>query len=72
MKPGLLTRRHAIATGVAALATPGILRAEPEYPPTDTGPLWRQTATGMLTRQMEQEAQGLATPLAVLFASTDA
>jgi len=49
-----------------------ILRAEPEYPPTDTGPLWRQTATGMLTRQMEQEAQGLATPLAVLFASTDA
>ncbi|MEK9988385.1 MAG: YihY family inner membrane protein [Halieaceae bacterium] len=49
-----------------------ILRAEPEYPPTDTGPLWRQTATGMLMRQMEQEAQSLAKPLAVLFASTDA
>jgi hypothetical protein len=29
MKPGLLTRRHALATGLAALATPGILRAEP-------------------------------------------
>ena len=49
-----------------------ILRAEPAYPKTDTGPLWRQTATGMLTRQMEQEAQELVTPLAVLFASTDA
>lgn len=34
MKPGLLTRRHALATGLAALATPGILRAEPA--PTQT------------------------------------
>jgi len=49
-----------------------ILRAEPEFPRLDTGPVWRQTASSMLARQMEQEAQDLAPPLSLLCASTDA
>ncbi len=59
---------HSVSLGDLAQ----ILRAEPVYQLTDPGPPWRQTATALLAQQREQEAQGLATPLAVLFASTDA
>ena len=49
----------------------GILRAEPDYRATDNSPLWRQAAATLLTQQREHEAGRLATPLSVLFASSD-
>lgn len=50
----------------------GILRAEPGYQSPGTALPWRRAAATLLASQLEQEAQRLATPLAVLFASSDA
>jgi len=48
-----------------------IMRAEPEYQANDTALPWRQTAMTLLVNQRELEAEHLATPLAVLYASPD-
>ena len=63
-----LLSRDLHAVSLADLAN--ILRAEPSYRATDSCPPWRKAAAARLAQQLEHEAERLATPLAVLFASS--
>jgi hypothetical protein len=49
-----------------------ILRAEPAYQISAAALPWQRSAAALLAGQREREAQHLATPLAILFASPDA
>jgi len=65
-----LLSRDLHTVSLADLAS--ILRAEPVYQVSVAALPWRQSAAALLAGQLEREAQHLSTPLAVLFASSDA